>query len=200
MRYWPSRVDKKCQKDPSLGVAHGCFWRYHPAHAWAWELRLQDEVGHDFRIKEEPYRPGDRDLGDTGDGASRDAWVRDHVDEALASIEKEVIRRIGRGKNRTPLPEMRLLESGLWTSHAEDMWSMELRLAEKQGSEVRILAPDEPEGRASYEHAFPEKVAARRSFLNNLVPPADWVEDEKSAEELDDDEFAEAGGDEEVES
>ena len=30
MRYWPTRVDAKCQQDPSLGVAHGCFWRYHP--------------------------------------------------------------------------------------------------------------------------------------------------------------------------
>jgi hypothetical protein len=25
MRYWPTRVDAKCQEDPSLGVAHGCF-------------------------------------------------------------------------------------------------------------------------------------------------------------------------------
>ncbi len=62
MRYWPDRVDRKCQKDPSLGVAHGCFWRYHPERAWIWELRLQDEIGPDFRIEEEPYRPGGRDL------------------------------------------------------------------------------------------------------------------------------------------
>ncbi len=58
MRYWPTRVDEKCQEDPSLGVAHGCFWRYHPERAWAWELRLQDEIGPDFRIEEPPYRPG----------------------------------------------------------------------------------------------------------------------------------------------
>ena len=38
----------------ALGVAHGCFWRYHPARAWAWELRLQDEIGPDFRI-EKPH-------------------------------------------------------------------------------------------------------------------------------------------------
>jgi hypothetical protein len=37
LRYWPTRVDQKCQADPSLAVAHGCFWRYHPARAWAWE-------------------------------------------------------------------------------------------------------------------------------------------------------------------
>ncbi len=51
-RYFPKRVDEKCQKDPSLAVAHGCFWRYHPAVAYAWELRLQDEIGPDFMIDE----------------------------------------------------------------------------------------------------------------------------------------------------
>ena len=32
-KYWPDRVDDKCQRDPSLGVAHGCFWRTHPEPA-----------------------------------------------------------------------------------------------------------------------------------------------------------------------
>jgi hypothetical protein len=52
-RYFPKRVDEKCQKDPSLAVAHGCFWQYHPAKAYAWELRLQDEIDPDFTIDEE---------------------------------------------------------------------------------------------------------------------------------------------------
>ncbi len=51
-RYFPSRVDEKCQKDPSLAVAHGCFWKYHPEVAYQWELRLQDEIGPDFLITE----------------------------------------------------------------------------------------------------------------------------------------------------
>ena len=51
-RYFPSRVDAKCQQDPSLAVAHGCFWQYHPAKATEWELRLQDEIGPDFTIDE----------------------------------------------------------------------------------------------------------------------------------------------------
>ncbi|HEY9797039.1 MAG TPA: BREX-6 system adenine-specific DNA-methyltransferase PglX [Leptolyngbyaceae cyanobacterium] len=51
-RYFPKRVDEKCQKDPSLAVAHGCFWKYHPAKAYAWELRLQDEISPDFTIEE----------------------------------------------------------------------------------------------------------------------------------------------------
>ncbi len=51
-RYFPERVDAKCQQDPSLAVAHGCFWKYHPQKAYEWELRLQDEIAPDFRINE----------------------------------------------------------------------------------------------------------------------------------------------------
>ena len=54
-RYFPTRVDEKCKEDPSLAVAHGCFWRYHPEKAYQWELRLQaeDELGPDFTLDEE---------------------------------------------------------------------------------------------------------------------------------------------------
>ncbi|MFA7482979.1 MAG: BREX-6 system adenine-specific DNA-methyltransferase PglX [Vulcanimicrobiota bacterium] len=54
-RYFPSRVDQKCQQDPSLAVAHGCFWKYHPEKAYEWELRLQDpeELGPSFTLDEE---------------------------------------------------------------------------------------------------------------------------------------------------
>jgi hypothetical protein len=52
-RYFPHRVDAKCQEDPSLAVAHGCFWKYHPAKAYEWELRLQDEIAPDFTIDEQ---------------------------------------------------------------------------------------------------------------------------------------------------
>jgi len=69
-RYWPERVDAKCRQDPSLGVAHGCFWRYHPARAYAWELRLQDEIGPDFRIDE------------PDSGVHRAAFLRDQPMEA----------------------------------------------------------------------------------------------------------------------
>jgi hypothetical protein len=51
-RYFPTRVDAKCRLDPSLAVAHGCFWTYHPEKAYEWELRLQDEIGPDFTIDE----------------------------------------------------------------------------------------------------------------------------------------------------
>lgn len=52
-RYFPTRVDAKCQTDPSLAVAHGCFWKYHPETAYRWELRLQDEIAADFTLDEQ---------------------------------------------------------------------------------------------------------------------------------------------------
>jgi hypothetical protein len=187
MRYWPTRIDKKCQRDPSLGVAHGCFWRYHPARAWAWELRLQDEIGADFRIEEPPYRPGGRDLGDGGDRPHRDAWLADHPAEALEAIETEAIRRMGRGKHKKLVSELSILETGLWSGHAELLWGMELRLAKRQGVELRILAPDEPEARANFEAKHPDKVLDRESFLASLVPSPELFDDDEADTDGDDD-------------
>jgi hypothetical protein len=183
MRYWPGRVDGKSRQNPSLGVAHGCFWRYHPERAWTWELRLQDEIGPDFRIEEPPYRPGGRDLGDAGDVPHRDAFLRDHPKAAIAAIEREATRRMGRGKRRKAVSEMRIQETGLWTGHAEDLWDLELDLAERQGAEIRILAPDEPVARAAFEAANPEKVADRKDFLASLVPPVELFDDEDADED-----------------
>jgi hypothetical protein len=165
-RYWPSRVDQKCRVDPSLGVAHGCFWRYHPARAWAWELRLQDELGPDTRITEAP--PAD----DGGDKAHRSAFLREQPALAIAAIEKEAVRRMGRAKGRQLVHQLPLLEAGLWTAHPAELWALELRLSEKQGAELRITAPDEPEARAAYAAAQPAVVAERRALLAGLVPQA----------------------------
>jgi hypothetical protein len=80
-RYFPARVDAKCQVDPSLGVAHGCFWKYHPAKAFAWELRLQDEIRPDFTIDEE------------GSNEARARFLADHALDASALRDKELLRR-----------------------------------------------------------------------------------------------------------
>jgi hypothetical protein len=80
-RYFPDRVEAKCKSDPSLGVAHGRFWKYHPAKAYAWELRLKDEIRSDFTIDE-----ADSD-------AARDRFLADHPQEAAALREKEELRR-----------------------------------------------------------------------------------------------------------
>lgn len=80
-RYFPSRVRAKCHEDPSLGVAHKCFWELHPAKAYAWELRLQDEIAPTFTIDE------------PGSNAAREAFLRDHAEQAAEIHAKELKRR-----------------------------------------------------------------------------------------------------------
>jgi hypothetical protein len=80
-RYFPKRVAEKCAKDPSLGVAHKCFWRLHPAKAYAWELRLQDELRPDFTIDE------------PGSDEARANFLAQHEREAAEIRAKEQQRR-----------------------------------------------------------------------------------------------------------
>lgn len=80
-RYFPTRVRKKCHEDPSLAVAHGCFWELHPAKAYAWELRLQDEIKPDFTIDE------------PGSDAARAKFLAEHETEARDIRIAEAKRR-----------------------------------------------------------------------------------------------------------
>ncbi|HEX9621614.1 MAG TPA: hypothetical protein VF989_15825 [Polyangiaceae bacterium] len=80
-RYFPARVEEKCTTDPSLAVAHGCFWKHHPGKAYAWELRLKDEIREDFTIDE------------AGSDAARERFLKDHPAEAAALRDKEEQRR-----------------------------------------------------------------------------------------------------------
>jgi len=181
MRYWPTRVDAKCQSDPSLGVAHGCFWKYHPGRAWAWEFRLQDEIGPEFRIEEASYR------GDGGHEAHRAAYLSDHADEALAAIEKEALRR--RKKRRGPLAELRILEPGLWSLHPEVCYALELRLIDKQGADFHLLSPDEPDARGAYEAEHLEQVDRRRKLLESVTVYEMFPADDEEGEAGDDEDL-----------
>ena len=69
--------------------------------------------------------------------------------EALAAVEKEATRRMGRGDNRQVVNEMCLLETGLWSVIPEKVAAMEQRLSERQGAVFSLRAPDEAEGRAA---------------------------------------------------
>ncbi|MEH1861920.1 MAG: BREX-6 system adenine-specific DNA-methyltransferase PglX [Nostoc sp.] len=80
-RYFPKRVEGKCKQDPSLAVAHGCFWKYHPAKAYEWELRLQDEISEDFTVEE------------TNSDTLRLAFARENPQLVREIIEKEEKRR-----------------------------------------------------------------------------------------------------------
>ena len=170
MRYWPDRVDAKCQEDPSLGVAHGCFWKYHPGRAWAWELRLQDEIGPDFRIEEAPYRD------DGGDAAHRAAYLDQHPEEALQAVEKEVLRR--KRKQKETQAELTLLEAGLWSAVPELCWNLELRIMEKQKSEFHLRAPDEPDARVALTAAQPRLEKVRESLLLKVQPKRKLFDDD----------------------
>ena len=81
-RYFKDRVLQKCKDDPSLAVAHGCFWKYHPERAYAWELRLQDEIAADFTIAE------------VGSDAARKRFLAEHSQDALAIRQREQTRRL----------------------------------------------------------------------------------------------------------
>jgi hypothetical protein len=80
-RYFPKRVRAKCHTDPSLAVAHKCFWELHPMKAYAWELRLQDEIRPDFTIDE------------PGSNEARATFLADHAREAHEILTKELKRR-----------------------------------------------------------------------------------------------------------
>jgi hypothetical protein len=80
-RYFSKRVREKCVEDPSLSVAHKCFWELHPSKAYAWELRLQDEIRPDFTIDE------------LGSNKTRELFLTDHADEARAILAAERKRR-----------------------------------------------------------------------------------------------------------
>jgi Eco57I restriction-modification methylase len=188
MRYWPTRVDAKCRQDPSLAVAHGCFWKYHPLRAWAWELRLQDEIGPAFRIEEDPYR------GDGGHEAHRTVLLADHPIDALATIEREAFRRSR--KHKRPFVDLSLLEPGLWTARPQECWTLELKLTEKQGTNFLLLAPDEPKGRAALLAAMPDLPRQRQALLASLRPTDElFAPSEEDGEDEDGEGDAEDDGD-----
>jgi hypothetical protein len=85
--YFPKRVDAKGKKDPSLAVAHGCFWKYHPEIAYKWELRLKDEIGPDFTINE-------KDSDDL-----RAVFENEHPDKVKELVKAEEKRRKKKQKN-----------------------------------------------------------------------------------------------------
>ncbi|ACC80911.1 BREX-6 system adenine-specific DNA-methyltransferase PglX [Nostoc punctiforme] len=80
-RYFPQRVEGKCKLDPSLAIAHSCFWKYHPAKAYEWELRLQDEISEDFTIDEQ------------NSDSLRQAFAKENPQLVQEIIEKEEKRR-----------------------------------------------------------------------------------------------------------
>jgi len=176
MRYWPTRVDAKCRGsetkkgDPSLGVAHGCFWLYHPERAWAWELRLQQEIGPDFRIEEGPYTQPDGTASDDHIGL-RAALLRDAPAKAVAAVQTEAVRRIGRGESKAAIPSLTLLEPGLWSEHPRLCWDVETHVIAKQKAPFALEAPDAAPARVAFRAENPGLVEQRALLLAALDQP-----------------------------
>ena len=173
MRYWPTRVDEKCQSnDLSMSVAHGCFWKYHPAKAWAWELQLQDEMSADFRIEEESFR------GDGGHEEYRAKYLSEQPAEAIAAIGKEMKRKFDVIKRKIKngfledqdysFTEIEILETGLWTAEPKLCWDIETKVIKKQKAAFRISAPDEQKAREQLLKDHPELAKPRNQLLDKF--------------------------------
>ncbi len=161
MRYWPDRVDAKCNQDPSLAVAHSCFWKYHPARAWAWELRLQDELAPDFRITEAPYR------GDGSDAAHRAHFLATRGAEAIGLLQTELLRRLR--KHKRPLADYTLQYTGLWSAHPEACWNLEQAVMLKQQAPFVLHADDEAAARAAFYTEHSRASGEREKLLETFA-------------------------------
>jgi hypothetical protein len=127
--------------------------------------------------------------------------LADQPEEALAAIAKEALRR--RRKQKAPQPELRILETGLWTRHPAECWQLELDLIEKQGADFHLRAPDEPAARAAFEEVHPKLIAERDAMLLELIPVEDLlasVEDDDEPAPSEEDEADEGMPDESDES
>lgn len=87
-RYFPSRVRKKCEEDPSLAAAHGRLWETDPARAYAWELRLREELGSTF------------ELAEAGAEATRERFLAENAREAREIEAEERTRQERRRRRR----------------------------------------------------------------------------------------------------
>jgi hypothetical protein len=115
----------------------------------------------------------------------RQAYLCDKPEEALAAVEKEALRRMGRGSKRRIVGDMYIPEPGLWPRNSQAVWDMELGLAERQRADFRLLTPDEAEARAAFEIANPHLVEERKVFLAALAPVEDLLRQLDDAEAAD---------------
>ncbi|MFO0605026.1 MAG: BREX-6 system adenine-specific DNA-methyltransferase PglX [Polyangiales bacterium] len=165
-RYFPTRVAEKCKDDPSLAVAHGCFWRLHPARAFAWELRLGMEIRPDFTIDE-----ADSD-------ACRARWFEAETKAALEAVEKELTRRNRKrrgaeakgddaeeddagGAKEVP-PTLRVAKGALWARAPGEVFALELRWRAVLGEAFAVEEPGHEERRARWEAEHAEEAGALR--------------------------------------
>ncbi len=74
-------------------------------------------------------------------------------------------------RKKAPQPSLTLTEPGLWTTHPQACWSLELTLLEKQGTDFHLLTPTEPTARETFVTSHPGLLTARQNLLTTLSPP-----------------------------
>ena len=116
MKYWPTRVDEKCKKDPSLGVAHGCFGNIIQNMLGLGNFDYKAKIGPDFVIEENDHE------------TYRRQYLTNNTKDAIDVIYKEVLRR---EKKEMGVDEIVLNRSGLWSVASTEMWKMEDTITEK---------------------------------------------------------------------
>ncbi|RYG73537.1 hypothetical protein EON77_12070, partial [bacterium] len=164
-RYFPKRVREKCKVDPSLGVAHGCFWELHPAKAYQWELRLQDEIREGFTI-DEPKSD-----------ESRARFLKTHPSEAQALWVAEQKRR---EKKKAKAQDAEAEQLSLTAGHEGEDDAESAEAPEERPSGTYRSQP--PPARGGEKKPAPKRAAAHAKPPKTLVtaskrkaaPPTDW--------------------------
>jgi hypothetical protein len=166
----PRASTRSARADPSLGVAHGCFWRYHPSARGPGSCACRTRSGPTSALRRRPTRGPDR--GHDGDTA-RAFGLRDHPTTRWRSSRRRPLRRAA-SKSAGSVSELRLLETGALERAPGRV--LGARAADHQaireaGRRARVLAPDEPEARAAYEAAHPGWWRIAPSCWQGLRPP-----------------------------
>ena len=143
-RYFPERVDAQCQKDPSLGVAHGCFWRYHTERAWAWELRLGLEIEPGFTIDE-----ADSD-------SCRQAFLDNEPAKAVELLETEVKRRHRKDKELDRI-DVHLPVAGVWDALGKALVDLEVQATRHKSHKKPVTFPEPEGGREAWLAQHPQQ-------------------------------------------
>jgi hypothetical protein len=147
-------------------VAHGCFWRLHPARAFAWELRLGAEIRPDFTIDE-----ADSD-------ACRTRWFAEETARALEAVEKELTRRNRKrrgdakdddaedddaGSAKEAPRTLRVAKGTLWAHAPREVFALELRWRAVLGETFAVEEPGHEEHRARWEAEHADEARALRA-------------------------------------
>ena len=80
---------------------------------------------------------------------------------------------MGRGEKKKLVPELTLLEPGIWSARPAEVWALEDKLTEKQQHPFRLRASDEDRARAALLSSRPALATLRQQAEARLQPEPD---------------------------